>query len=193
MDEMILNVNVSVDGKPPVDGLLVQTVNFDIIKSYGKEVDSNWEMVDAAGHYHAYNRSNETRFLSYKRYPTLREMIRNHDHEYCDDGCCINDICEDLYQETYYQCLICQEEITPGAATVNTVVREPRSASWKLEIAPSPQFIVNSEVSVRMFIDTANGQWFGVACVTDALIEHGMAGYTLVGISDLGTTKASVP
>ncbi|MEU1135099.1 hypothetical protein ABZ383_35480 [Streptomyces sp. NPDC005900] len=60
--------------------------------------DPEWSYTDRAGHAHAYGSDAD-------RYPTL--VIRSGDPYWCDD-------CQDDHTDSWFECPLCGEKITPG-------------------------------------------------------------------------------
>jgi hypothetical protein len=88
------------------DGELTIETDYETVTGEETKPDTNWRFVDGAGHRHAFWSEDDP-------FPTLREKTRTVFCATCD--CCSD---EDSYEETYYVCRECSEEISPRFTTV---------------------------------------------------------------------------
>lgn len=176
------------DGKP-VAGELIREHETEVVESRGATApDPAWRTVDAAGHFHAYNRD--------LTLPTLTARRR---HIPCDGehpGYAFYGVAEpehpapcDGSEVTEYFCLICDEQITPGRAPqLRTEI--DLGEHWTVIV---PRHIGDrARVSVR--IEQAGVVLFGFAVRTGQQRSRGGQVETqLTGITPLAEMPARVP
>ncbi|HEY9415197.1 MAG TPA: hypothetical protein VIQ30_10590 [Pseudonocardia sp.] len=172
-------VMVSINNGQPVSGVL--TIDTEMIHvQLEREVrpDMRWEFVDAAGHWHAYDKNG--------RLPTIDARS---EHVDCPGGCG-SDSCEG-YEVTIHYCAICGEEIKPKTKVTSPGPErwEPGRKSWRVEIE---QPVTDEKVSVR--IKAGDRVFFGIA-IRGSWHTEGAPGLmrtrtTLVGTGPLGERPA---
>lgn len=175
---------IRIDNGEPVTGTLTVEHNVEIVRSLGPKPDPKWSFVDAAGHFHAFDQNGERR-----PYPTLTRKSRHHD---CDGFHTVDTIdnedeeCEG-WDETYYVCRICDEEIEPGEIPGPHETQIAHPDQWRVETVGADLWNrLGGNVTVR----ATNGETvhFGVALVTScrSADDPSMCAATLLGNGPLG-------
>ena len=151
----------------------------EIIWSSSPKADEAWSLVDAAGHFHAYDQSADR---GGDRYPTLRVRIEEIPCSYAehDYDCTGENI-------THYHCRICDEEVTPRLIPGPHSFAVPGRTEWRAKLtvpaAEVPSFF-GEQVSFRT--ETGSHELFGIAHVASVSVRDGMADIDLTGVSSLG-------
>jgi hypothetical protein len=168
-----------IDNGSPCRGELQIDHNVEVVTTMGPKPDPRWSFVDSHGHFHAFDQSNER-----EPYPTLAAKTRHH-------GCDVHiapemddDECEG-WDETYYVCRICAEEIEPGQIPGPHEHQVEHPVEWQVEIYAdrSMPYPGSGDRSVR--VTMGDTEYFGIAIVMSA--NDGSA--TLVGKGPLGQRK----
>jgi len=133
--ETCREVTVSVDNGPEVPGVLMidrQAVDVTTIRKV--KPDPRWTYVDAAGHWHAYDKGGGL--------PTLRSETQHVECDNADHGVC------DGYERTVHRCVVCGEAVTPGKVTAYSDGYEliPGSEIWRVDVG---RRVVGDPVSGR--------------------------------------------
>jgi len=168
------------DGPAMAGELNIDQETQQILSSSAKP-DTRWTFTDSHGHYHAHSDEQD------EPYPTLQRHV---EREECDGSC--GGTCDgEGFPTVRYTCLICDEDVKPGAIPGPHRYFIPGLKSWTVRahglVKPS-----NEKVSVRVEVDGLI--YFGVAMPTEAIGE-GYAGITtyvstLQGVGPLGRRKA---
>lgn len=191
-----IETTVVIDNGEPVSGTLtIETERIDVSSATKTHPDPNWELIDAAGHFHAWSTDKDHEL------PTLDARS---EHVDCDMGHDYDDYECEGYDITVYSCKICGEIIEPATIVDRSPPREYVNGltSWQVVVGAAVEY--GRKVAVRV---VASGSvWFGVAIAGNmrAEIGAGAAGMgvyrdaiyetTLIGASPLGRRKnAAIP
>ena len=178
----IQTTEIRVDNGPLVPGeLAIDVEQIDVTMSIKTEPDMAWEHIDRHGHFHAYAEDGTL--------PTLEARTRVVEPalEDPDDDFDIDDYDED-YDQTYYVCAICDEEIEPKVIVTRPVGREfvPGLMSWTVEVGVPLR--LGDRVSV--VVTSGGSTCFGVGMVDEISSGGSGPGAVIVGESPLGRRKA---
>jgi len=183
-------LTASIDNGPPFPATLtVETEQIEIQSMLATKPDKNWEHVDHAGHFHAYD--------DHGKLPTLETRVE----QVPCSGECGNWDC-DGYTVTHYHCLICGEEVEPKRLPDSGPKFIPGPTRWTVEVeewrtgagaARSAPAATDGRVSVRLVHD--GGEAFGVAARGAVRAEGGRNGVrvwtTYHGVTPLGYREKS--
>jgi hypothetical protein len=178
------NVTVYIDNGPPLPGTLTQSQDVMWVSSGLSRPNQSWEYTDERGHFHAYNRDDDS-----EPYPTLQKRV---EHVDCDGSCSDDGECEG-YSETHHSCRICAEEITPGLLHGAHSTPVPGLKDWMVTVhAALPALYNADQVSVRMW--SPSSIYFGVAVASSVNVcSDGTGESELFGNGALGLRKLSTP
>ena len=169
---------IRINNGPPVAGELVVENQVETVQSLSPKPDPNWSTVDDAGHYHAYAQDQTG---GQPPYPTLTPRTRHHDCDGIHLAPTMDDGCEG-WDETYYVCPICDEQIRPGQLAGPHETRIAGRLDWRVT-ANVPPLEIDTTVTVR--ITTGDREHFGLAVVTAWTSHldpsHGAATLTAAG------------
>lgn len=181
MSELSYPAMVSVDGGNLLHGTLTITHEYERIVSSSPEPDRRWSYVDAAGHFHAYDQKWEDNLYN-QAYPTLRPNSR---HMGCNGLCPDPDSGCEGWDDVYYTCIACDEEIEPKTVPGPHSRSIHTSTTWELEVAAA----VPSTGKVSVRIEQNERTWFGFAVVSwyEAGSTEGRSMF--IGVTPLGKRK----
>jgi hypothetical protein len=154
-------LSVSIDGGEPVPGVLTLDPELISVRSRSATVpDLAWEMVDRAGHFHAFDGDGNL--------PTLEPRPRR----VACDGSCGGSCRGEGFVATDWFCLVCGVLVVPGRvlATGTKFIAGP--VRWRVEVEAS--VVRGRQVSV--VASEAGVVWFGVGVAGASSAESGRAG-----------------
>ena len=151
MTPQISGVDISIDGAPPVKGTLSTGVDqIDVTTMTESRPDPEWSMVDALGHFHAWDADGKL--------PTLKAVSV---HQPCAGGCGHDDDGCDGYDTTEHRCLICDQTVAPQSIVTSNLYRRtiPGRKWWQAEV----RAVVSVGCLVSVVARTSTGTYFGMA------------------------------
>lgn len=155
MTNGMLNVIIRVDNRPAVKGSLeMGTDMVDATSMHETRPNLAWEMVDPAGHFHAWDRDGKT-------LPTLDSHTRHVDCEGDHVGGTEDLTCYDV---RYYACKICGWEVTPERFPDPGPHLIP-GRSWWTATVEGLELEYGQTVSVVLSAGDGAARYFGVARV----------------------------
>lgn len=175
------------DASTGYDCRIVITRDVHVETSTSPKFDEWWSFTDAAGHFHAYDQT-EDRGQSF---PTLRERLEKIPCGYSD-----HDVDCGGENITHYHCRICDEEIKPSMVPGPHTYTWLGLSDWQAELSvvddgawPTWASMTGDQISLRA--DAGDGvDLFGIAIVNDVAMSSypGMTKTTvaMVGSGPLG-------
>lgn len=150
------DIKARIDNGPWKTGKLEIIHVLESIEEDADVPDESWTAFDSNGHYHALDHSQVRERLP-KLYPTLikkseQRPCPDHDPLFCDG-----------WIDTWYECSICQEKVTPKV----------RSGPHRVTVPVHEEYILTyhgrmpTNGLVTVCVESGGWQWFGVATVTE--------------------------
>lgn len=186
-------VEISIDGRPPAAGIIdVHQEWIDVGTLSAQKPDPDWTYLDERGHFHAWDDEGNL--------PTLDRRMRHIDPVATDeidddpdpddlDDDNYDDDDRDGYEESFYACRICGEEIEPKYVPASRDRKMPGLKSWTIEVDQA----LTCGTQVSVVATTTGSTAFGVGVVT--AVSHprpGTVRSTIAGSGDLGIRTRSV-
>jgi len=167
--------------------LTVEVETMDVTPATVTKPDYRWTLTDARGHFHAFSTDKEHPL------PTLDRKTRERAIFDTDD----EDEEPDIWEESYYVCRLCGQEMEPKWITnaVTWEERVPVRKSWKIELISrgelgSHHLMKWRNSLVTAVIETQDRHYFGIAFVEITTVESGTVHALLTGHGALGTRDA---
>ncbi len=187
-------IGISIDGGPIVAGAIdVHQEWIDASTMTASKPDPNWTYVDAHGHFHAYDDDGKLPTLETKsRHIELSDAEDQQNYDNAHDEMLDPDDYEiyEGYDEQFFACRICGEEIEPKRVPDNPERMIPGRKSWTVEVETALRRGTDVSIVAKMEGRTV----FGVGHVSRVQLASGGIGRSeIVGTADMGvrTEKAS--
>lgn len=163
--------------------LVVEAETMDVTPSSVTKPDMKWTLTDARGHFHAFSTDEDYPLPTLERETRERAIFDTDEDE------------PDIWEESFYVCRLCGQEIEPRWITSPAVWREliPTRKSWRVEVSSrgemgSAHLIKWRNSLVTVVVETENRSYFGIGYLEiNSLDSESVVTATINGHGALGT------